>query len=495
MVTLPAIRCSDPIFDATRDKGSHYIDAISRYCKVLGSREPIYSLKRTKDGQYICDLTLPGNAPCPIIRANAEKHRAKSVVARDACARLIERGELDENLVPLRAPSVTPRTCSFGNVKLSEERQRTLGLLPVPINMLQVALDLHYKDITSSSWEALGEAFIKFFWGTYFFAQHQDDLEGALTTRIQNETGRGALMDYFVSSGLPQNVCTNPGGTGYGINRATEITRRVIGAAVIHGGVDTAMDVTRALGAGVDTSLTSISSIRIVHQLNRVVDLDIPITIYNSRIPRAMDVETTRIAQKVQEVFEYQFRDIQLLLQAMTHRDTKVGTSYERLELLGDAVLEMVMTEYYYRKCPDAPLEGFKCFTSQILSNNALGSHFVSLGLHDSIIVSNLSFKMSLEKEAARVNQLKSNKKKGWHGLNIDKVFGDVLEALIGAVFVDGEFAIEPVEEILKQTLVPFIDRSGLECPTSATCPITVLPTGGKRKKGSAGSRKRAKNQ
>ncbi|KAF9397383.1 hypothetical protein BGX21_008929 [Mortierella sp. AD011] len=221
---------------------------------------------------------------------------------------------MDENLAPLRAPRVVPVNRSFGNVRLSEVRQRELGLSLVPIEMLHVALEPHSGDITSSSWEVLGEAFLKFFWGTYFFAQHQGESEGTLTTRIQNETQRAALMEYLVSSGIASNVCTKPDRRSYGINGGTEIIRRVIGAAVVHGGVNTAMEVTRTLGAGVDTALTSMNSIR-------VVDLNTPITTRNAQIPRMIDAETAIITQKVQEALAYQFKDIQLLLEAITHND------------------------------------------------------------------------------------------------------------------------------------------------------------------------------
>ncbi|KAF9995804.1 Endoribonuclease Dicer, partial [Entomortierella chlamydospora] len=159
--------------------------------------------------------------------------------------------------------------------------------------------------------------------------------------------------------------------------------------------------------------------------------------------------------------------DTQLLLEVMTHKNAKMET---RLELLKDAVLEIAVVECYYRKRPDASLKDFRRFTSQILSNNALGSFLFSLGFDDAIFVSDPDFKMSLKNGAARANQFKPSKETGWDGLNLDKVFGDALEALIGAVFVDGEFAMEPVQEILRQILVPFIDRSGLECLTFASC-------------------------
>ncbi|KAG0006414.1 Dicer-like protein 2, partial [Entomortierella chlamydospora] len=386
MITLPTIHCSDPIFHTIPLTDGCYIRTISQYCQVIGSRRPIYSLKGTKDGLCICNLMLPGDASCAVIQVKTKRCHAKSVATRDACAKLIEKGEMDENLALLKVPNVTPGNRNFENVRLSESRQRELGLLPVPIEMLHVALESNSGDIISSSWEVLGDAFLKFFWGSYFFARHQGDLEGALTTRIQNETHRAAVMEYFVSSGLGWNVCTGSRPTAYGVRRATDIIQRVIGAAVVHGKVNTAMGITRALGAGVDTALTLINNIRVVYQLNRVIDLDVLIMIHNAKIPRTIDTETAEIMQKVQEALGYQFKDTQLLLDAMTHKDAKMETSYDRLEFLGDAVLEIAVVECYYRKCPDAPLEDFKDFKRRVLSNNALGSVYASLGLEDAII-------------------------------------------------------------------------------------------------------------
>ncbi|KAF9997385.1 hypothetical protein BGZ80_009048 [Entomortierella chlamydospora] len=87
----------------------------------------------------------------------------------------------------------------------------------------------------------------------------------------------------------------------------------------------------------------------------------------------------------------------------------------------------------------------------------------------------------------------------GWFDLGLDKTLRDGTEVLIGAVFVDEGFAIKPVRDILIRGLVLFVDGSGLEYPTLATSSIAmkcsvavVLPSGGKRKKGSTGgSRKR----
>ncbi|KAF9994130.1 hypothetical protein BGZ79_001146, partial [Entomortierella chlamydospora] len=144
-------------------------------------------------------------------------------------------------------------------------------------------------------------------------------------------------MEHFLSRGLAQNVCTNVGRSNYSVKGAAETFRRVIGVAVVHGGVDAAMKVTGALGAELDPAVTSISSIRVIGQLNRVVDLKTPITVYNVQALRIVDIEMRGMIQQVQEVLGY---DAQLLLETMTHKSaTMKPSSYERIELLGDVVL------------------------------------------------------------------------------------------------------------------------------------------------------------
>src|SRR3989339_1067987 len=67
---------------------------------------------------------------------------------------------------------------------------------------------------------------------------------------------------------------------------------------------------------------------------------------------------------KLEEIIEIKFKDIELLQQAFTHRsylnedlNCKRGHN-ERLEFLGDAVLELVVSDYLFTKYPEEP-EGF----------------------------------------------------------------------------------------------------------------------------------------
>ncbi len=49
----------------------------------------------------------------------------------------------------------------------------------------------------------------------------------------------------------------------------------------------------------------------------------------------------------------YKFKDIKLLTEALTHKSSKQNKNNERLEFLGDAVLDLIVGEYLYKKFPD----------------------------------------------------------------------------------------------------------------------------------------------
>lgn len=88
----------------------------------------------------------------------------------------------------------------------------------------------------------------------------------------------------------------------------------------------------------------------------------------------------------------------------------------ERLEFLGDAVLDTILSDYLFEKFPDAS-EGFMTkIRSRIVNRDVLNELAVSMGINN-LLVSN-------------VDSIHSAR----------NLFGDALEALIGAVFLDKGF-------------------------------------------------------
>jgi ribonuclease-3 len=88
----------------------------------------------------------------------------------------------------------------------------------------------------------------------------------------------------------------------------------------------------------------------------------------------------------------------------------------ERLEFLGDSVLDVILSDFLFEKYPDAS-EGFMTkIRSRIVNRDVLNQLAISMGI-DKILVSNVSM----------VQQTRN-------------LYGDALEALIGAIFIDKGF-------------------------------------------------------
>ncbi|KAF8974862.1 hypothetical protein BGZ46_009649, partial [Entomortierella lignicola] len=129
---------------------------------------------------------------------------------------------------------------AFGNIKDPEAEQQQLGFNSIDIKILTTALTPKTNSAASFSWEAVGEAFMKFFLASYF-ARYQDDLEGALTRRIANEACKAVMSNHIQSSVLNRHVYA--GNTGLKKTRELSVAvfRRAMGAFAIYGGLDAAL--------------------------------------------------------------------------------------------------------------------------------------------------------------------------------------------------------------------------------------------------------------
>jgi ribonuclease-3 len=111
------------------------------------------------------------------------------------------------------------------------------------------------------------------------------------------------------------------------------------------------------------------------------------------------------------------FRDATLLETALTHRS--VGRrNYERLEFVGDAVLNFVIAELLYRECPAADEGELSRRRAALVSGSTLAEVAAQLGLGTQLRLGG--------------GELKSG------GFRRSSILADALEALFGAVYLDG---------------------------------------------------------
>lgn len=133
-----------------------------------------------------------------------------------------------------------------------------------------------------------------------------------------------------------------------------------------------------------------------------------------------------RAVAAVQELLGHRFEDPDLLEQALVHRSylhtlgaDRLGSN-ERLEFLGDGVLGMVANEYLYREYPEHEEGDLTRMKSRLVCGASLSRVAKRLRLGDHVLMS--------RGEAAT------------GGRKRDSILADTVEAVIGAVFLDGGF-------------------------------------------------------
>ena len=131
-----------------------------------------------------------------------------------------------------------------------------------------------------------------------------------------------------------------------------------------------------------------------------------------------------RSLDSLEEKIGYSFKDRNLLKRALTHSSyaneqkiNKLG-DYERLEFLGDAVLELVSSEFIYNKYPDYPEGKLTRIRSSNVCEPALAYCAREFELDNYILLG------------------KGEEATG--GRKRDSIISDVCEALIGALYLDG---------------------------------------------------------
>lgn len=136
---------------------------------------------------------------------------------------------------------------------------------------------------------------------------------------------------------------------------------------------------------------------------------------------------------------ELNFKDPGLLKLALTHRSAvgnrKGQQSNERLEFLGDAVLEYVVSEALYRQFPDEAEGLLTKLRSAIVRETALAKAAKAINLGPMLILG------------------RGEAKSG--GGDKDYLLANTFEALIGALYLDQE--IPPIKELVDTLLLPML--------------------------------------
>ena len=127
--------------------------------------------------------------------------------------------------------------------------------------------------------------------------------------------------------------------------------------------------------------------------------------------------------KELQEVIGYEFKNEKLLVQALTHsscaNERKINKieNYERLEFLGDAVLELVSSDFLYGKYPDKKEGELTKLRASMVCESALSTVARQIGLQRYLMLG------------------KGEDSTG--GRERNSILCDVVEAVIGGIYID----------------------------------------------------------
>lgn len=141
-----------------------------------------------------------------------------------------------------------------------------------------------------------------------------------------------------------------------------------------------------------------------------------------------MDEQLKKDIEKLQGILGVQFKDTEVILSAITHRSylnehrEATWAHNERLEFLGDAVLELVVTDYLFNKYPDKPEGELTAVRAALVNTVSLAEASEQLGVNNFLLMSK-----GEAKDEGRARQY---------------ILANAFEACIGALYVDQGYEV-----------------------------------------------------
>ncbi|CAG8741190.1 35674_t:CDS:2 [Gigaspora margarita] len=318
--------------------------------------------------------------------------------------------------------------------------------------------------------ETLGDSFLKFCVTNRLYVMLPDKHEGQLhCQRIRiicnRQLYRGAkklhLYEYITSSPFnrrawrPANMLANIDDADIlkqnkvhelADKTLADVVEAMLGAAYMSGQVDAALKCAIAL----DIQMEGIEKWDDFH-------------INNKNKPRVNAKALGQVnIERVEEICGHTFKNKILIVEALTHASLPNSATpcYQRLEFLGDAVLDFMTVKYLFEKFPDGAPGIMTDLKDAAVNNQVLGAICERIGLHKHIIHFSNKLMGGITEFVNIVNKLREkNEAVGeyWSDLDVPKVMSDVVESMMGAIFVDSEFDPAALQKVFDIWIKPIL--------------------------------------
>ncbi|KAM6478310.1 hypothetical protein HDV62DRAFT_400793 [Trichoderma sp. SZMC 28011] len=218
-------------------------------------------------------------------------------------------------------------------------------------------------------------------------------------------------------------------------------------------------------------------------------------------------------ADRVAEITGYRFKCAPLVRSAFRHPSyvyERNISDYQRLEFLGDALLDMAVVDFLFKRFPEADPKWLTEHKMAMVSNQFLGCLCVKLGLHKHILLATNALLGDIGRYAGQLEQAEEMARQRSQGGDQDsssdgssaqdeaqsipqaeaqsipqdfwievpqppKALADVVEALVGAMFVDSGFSFSVVLNFFTKFIQPFFEDMALYSSFASNHSVTAL--------------------
>ncbi|XP_027919054.1 dicer-like protein 4 isoform X1 [Vigna unguiculata] len=335
--------------------------------------------------------------------------------------------------------------------------------------------------------EVLGDAFLKFVVARHFFLMHDSLHEGDLTKRRSNAVNNSNLLKLAIRRNLQIYICdqTFDPSQFYALGRPcpricckeTEESIHFCANSVKEQGKvtetrcnknhhwlhkKTVADVVEALvgaflvDSGFKAAIAFLTwiGIRVDFEASQVLDICMASAGY---LPLSSDVDIPSLESKL----GHQFFHKGLLLQAFVHPSyNKLGGGcYQRLEFLGDAVLDYLIASYLFSAYPKLKPGQLTDLRSLSVNNKAFACVTVDRSFDKYLLCDSNGLSEAIKKyvDYVRGPTTESGIKEG---PKCPKALGDLVESCVGAILLDTGFNLNKVWEIMTSFLDPIMKFS-----------------------------------
>lgn len=217
------------------------------------------------------------------------------------------------------------------------------------------------------------------------------------------------------------------------------------------------------------------------------------------QIPEWQSAEPTavqrEVARQIEEQLGYKFTYPRLLRSAFMH--PSYGTiyeripSYQRLEFLGDSLLDMVCVDFLFHRYPSADPQWLTEHKMAMVSNQFLGCLCVSLGFQKHMLsmtgglqkeIAEYVAAISLARKTAEEEAESANLGRASYARNFwvevqkpPKALPDIVESYIGAIFVDSKYDFSQVQRFFETHMRPYFEDMHIYDTFANRHPVTFL--------------------